>query len=183
MVALHYRWNRSVNAKFAMDEFARYGLPFLPRFLGRIGVRPIARQMQSYLPALGVSDETIPGIEATTALVIEVLNEHLSNSPYLFGGRPSIADFSLYGPLWAHLYRDPGNAHLFVDAPDLVRWMEQLTQGAEILGDFEPDDKVSATLDPLFQCVLTRAPGYGECVRQLMDFVMNTLRRCEYLVP
>ena len=38
--------------------------------------------MQSYLPALGVSDETIPGIEATTALVIEVLNEHLSNSPY-----------------------------------------------------------------------------------------------------
>ncbi|MGB0645850.1 MAG: glutathione S-transferase N-terminal domain-containing protein [Bradymonadia bacterium] len=153
MVALHYRWNRSVNAKFAIDEFARYGLPLVPRFLGRIGARPIARQMQSYLPALGVTDETIPGIEATTTLVIEVLNEQLSKSAYLFGGRPSLADFSLYGPLWAHLYRDPGNAHLFVNAPALVRWMEQLTQGAESRGLFNPDDTVCATLDPLFQCV------------------------------
>ncbi len=153
MTALHYRWHVAQNEQFALNEFARCGLPFLPRFIGRRAIAGFAAKMKSYLPVLGVSDATVAGVQETARLTISVLNDQFAQTRFVFGDRPCTADFSLYGPLWAHLYRDPGSRYLFDEAPHVVRWMEELTQGVTSAGDFLPDDQVSLALDPLFECV------------------------------
>jgi len=156
MAALHYRWNRPENARFALNEFARSGAPWLPRILGRPLVRSFATRMQSYLPVLGVDGETIPAVEETVRLVLDALESHLIEVPFLFGGAPSMGDFSLFGPLWAHLYRDPASRSLFDDHPAVRRWMDALRTGETGHDDvFLPDDEVPEALDPLFACILT----------------------------
>jgi len=155
MAALHYRWNRPDNTRFALDEFARCGIPWLPRTLGRPLIQSFATRMQSYLPILGVDAETIPGVEQTIGVVVDALEAQLSQTPFLFGGAPSMGDFALFGPLWAHLYRDPGSTSLFDDHPAVRRWMEALQTGATARAPFLPDDTVPTALDPLFACILT----------------------------
>jgi glutathione S-transferase len=149
MVALHYRWNRPANAAFAIDEFARYGAPLLPRFLARPIVRPIAKKMAGYLPMPGVTADTIPGLESFSTTLIARLDAHLAEHPFLFGGRPALADFALYGPLWAHLFRDPASRELFDERPHVRAWFERL-QAPPVDGDFLADDEVPKALDPIF---------------------------------
>jgi glutathione S-transferase len=153
MVALHYRWNVPENNAFAMDEFARYGLPFLPLFLGKRVVGPVAKKMQGYLPRLGVTDDTISGVEALATGLIADLNTHLSGHNFILGGRPCIADFALFGPLWAHLFRDPGTTSMFDDAPHVRGWMDRILAPDGKHGAFLADDEVPETLDPIFQRV------------------------------
>ena len=127
---LHYRWNTPENAAYAIDEFARNGLPGAPLFLSRPVARKIASKMQGYRPKLGITEETGPGIEAVTERLLANLDAHLAEHPFLLGGRPCIGDFALYGPLWAHLFRDPGTTALFDEHAHVRRWLDALRQGA-----------------------------------------------------
>ena len=104
---------------------------------------------------LGVDAETIPGVEETVRLVLRSLEDQLGQTPYVLGGAPTLGDFSLYGPLWAHLYRDPDSRQLFADYPAVRRWMESLRTGAVAQGPVLPDDEVPDALGPLFACILT----------------------------
>ncbi len=149
MAALHYRWNREENARFALNEFARYGFPWLPAFLGRPLARPMAKRMASYLPLLGVSDATIPGLEAFTEQLISNLDQHFCDHSYLLGGRPCLGDFALLGPLWAHLYRDPASRALFEETPSVVAWMKRLLNPTDEWGGFMLNDEVPASLEPV----------------------------------
>jgi glutathione S-transferase len=151
IVALHYRWNVGENAAFAAAEFGRYGFPWLPGPIARRLAAPMAAKMASYLPLVGVQGETIAGIEAFAKELISHLDNHFDKHIYLLGERPCLGDFALFGPLWAHLYRDPGSRELFADAGSLVEWMQRLLQPTDEWGGFLPGDEVPATLDPIFK--------------------------------
>lgn len=66
-----------------------------------------SRRMRKAMAIFGVSPETIPAVEASYAHFLHLFNEHLAASPYLLGGRPTIGDYALVAPLYAHLARDP----------------------------------------------------------------------------
>lgn len=150
MVAMHSRWNVPGNAAFAIDEFARAGLPWVPRFLGRRLIRPLADKMRGYRPILGVDADTGPGIEAFAQGLIAQLEAHFETLPFLLGTRPCLGDCSLFGPLWSHVYRDPHSRHWFDDAPHVVAWFERLLHPDGKPGVFLPGDVVPETLDPVF---------------------------------
>ncbi len=150
IVAMYTRWTIAENRRFAVNEFARSGLPRVPRFLGRRLIAPVAKKMASYLPILGVDTQTSPGIARFSEQLIADLDRHLGSYPYLLGSRPCIGDFALYGPLWAHCYRDPGSRYLFDDATNLTAWFERLARPPAEVGEFLPDDEVPETLDPVF---------------------------------
>ena len=66
-------------------------------------------------------------IEASIQQVYTALNEHFLKYPYLLGGTPSLADYGLMGPLYAHHGRDPVSANAIKEqAPALYRWIETM---------------------------------------------------------
>jgi glutathione S-transferase len=150
ILSIHHRWNNPTNAAFARDEFAREALPWLPRRLGRRMIRPVADKMASYRRVLGISPDTIEGIERFTDALIAQLENHLARHPFLLGTRPCLGDFAMYAALWAHVHRDPGTTHRFDAAPHVVAWFERLRCPDGAPGAFLPDDEVPETLDPLF---------------------------------
>ena len=70
--------------------------------------------------------------------------------PYALGGRATLADFALYGPLYAHLYRDPSSGDLMKRyAPKVADWVERVKAGSPSDGDLLPNDEIPVTLVPI----------------------------------
>ncbi|MFL1407564.1 glutathione S-transferase family protein [Marinobacter sp. M1N3S26] len=150
--AMHYRWTyRDDQEGFLRDQFAAGS--------GEALADKIMSRMNSYLPQLGVNDHTIPEIEASYEQLLDTLNVHFAEHPYLFGGRPSIADYGLIGPMFAHLGRDPVPGNIMkTRAPKVFRWVERMTAPGldtpEFPGygdDFLADDAIPETLEPLLR--------------------------------
>ncbi|HDZ07968.1 glutathione S-transferase family protein [Pseudohongiella sp.] len=149
--AMHYRWSYlGEQEAFIKDAFAAGSGPDMA---GKIMAR-----MQSYLPQLGVTEASIPLIERSFESLMDILEQHLRLHPYLFGGRPSVADYGLIGPMFAHLGRDPVPADLMKRrAPRVFRWVERMTapgldvpEFVDYGTDYFIDDSIPETLTPLF---------------------------------
>jgi len=119
----------------------------------------VMQQMNSYLPVLGVTPDTVPAIEASHEALLAILDAHFAAHPYFMGGRPSIADFGMMAPLFAHLGRDPYPSQLMkLRAPNVFRWTERMNLAGIGDGefwnqpsDFPAGDDVPETLLPLLR--------------------------------
>jgi len=126
--AWHYRWNyMEENYRFVGREFGR---SFKPQgsdeeidHYGRV----IADRMEGKRAGMGATEAVLPAFEEIYLDALRVLETHFTTTPYLFGGLPSMADFSLMGPLFGHLARDPVPATLMkLHAPRVFRWTEAM---------------------------------------------------------
>ena len=152
--ALHYRWSRPDSADFIVNEFARLGVPFLPRFIGRLVGKRIRNMMKAYLPRFGVIGDTEKGLEVFTEQLLAQLDTHFTKFAYLLGERPCVGDFAMFGQLYAHLYRDPGSNCLFDNKPHLVDWINRmLDPDSTPKGNFLANDEVPTTLEPILKTI------------------------------
>lgn len=168
MAALHFRWRKPMSAAFALREFGRSGLPYLPRPLQQLGATRMADQMRGYLPALGVVGACEAGCERFVDALIGRLDAHFATSRFVLGDRPCVGDFALYGPLFAHLYRDPGSTYVFAKAPHVVRWIEAM-HDPTACGDFVADDAISPTLSRVLELVAEEAVPYFASLVEAVD--------------
>lgn len=154
--AMHYRWSLPENREFAMNEFGRLSVPDeSPEKQREVGEK-LAGPFAGALPSLGVLPETVTAIEASYLALLGELEAHFANHPYLLGTRPSIADFGLYGPLYAHLYRDPASGRLLRErAKAVAAWVERMTSPTPKSGHFAPNDGIAPTLEPLLKRMFT----------------------------
>ena len=148
--AMHYRWSY-------LDDQADFMRHAFALGAGAAQAEKVMARMHSYLPHLGVTDATIPLIERSFEDLLDILEAHFTEHPYLLGGRPSIADYGLIGPMFAHLGRDPVPAGIMKRrAPRVYRWVERMTapgldvpEFADYGAEFVLDDAIPATLEPL----------------------------------
>lgn len=138
-LAMHYRWSyRDRQELFLRTEFAR-AIPRMPHAQRLEVAGQLMTKFAGFLPNLGVTEAVIPALEASYGELLAVLDAHFQAHPYLLGGRPSLADFGLMAPLYAHLARDPVPALLMkTTAPSVFRWTERMNAPALVDTDY-PD--------------------------------------------
>lgn len=152
--ALHFRWSHAENERLFLDEAGRALLPWAPAFLGRRMAQRSANLLRSYLPGVGVTSEQQPVLERWTLHMLDALEEHFSAHDYLLGGRPTLADFALIGPLYAHLGRDPWpKRELIAPRPRLATWIARVHDGDDGNGTLPADDSLPATLGPVLTSI------------------------------
>lgn len=75
---------------------------------------------------LGCNEETEQAWEASLYRILERLEAHFELHDYLLGGRPSMGDFALLGPLYAHIYRDAVTGFMLrSEYPLVAEWVER----------------------------------------------------------
>lgn len=75
---------------------------------------------------VGCTRENFPLIEASARAVLDALEKHVTDSFFLFGSRPSLAEFGLYGQL-SQLGTDPTpQAMMRADYPYSYRWLAHM---------------------------------------------------------
>jgi glutathione S-transferase len=145
---LHYRWSFPESETKARADFAATtgDLAQANRF---------ADAVKAFVPMIGVQPATIPAIEAHTRELLGVLEAVLARQPYVLGGRPSLADCALMGPLYPHLYLDavPGRL-LRATAPGVCHWIERMNHpDPDGFTDWLADDAVAPELPILLRMI------------------------------
>jgi glutathione S-transferase len=155
-VAMHYRWVYPENYPLFEADAGRALLPRAPRFVQKRVAAFVANKMRGYLPAVGIVPAQYEVMERWTENILDVLDAHFATLPFLFGTRPSIADFGLIGPMYGHLSRDPYPKRVLVDQrPHLKAWVERMNAPQVGAGDFLPGDAIPDTLRPVFDAIFT----------------------------
>lgn len=110
----------------------------------------VQARMAGRLHHAGSSPETAPLIEGSFTRVLQLLDRLLAGRPYLFGGRPSIADFGLAGQLRQLLSDPTPGALIKAQAPSLIAWIERM-DAPRVEGDFVTLDAVRVPLADLLR--------------------------------
>ncbi len=151
---------------------------------------------------LGVDEKTEHAWQASQHRLLQRLEAHFGAHDYVLGGQPSLADFGLLAPLYAHLYRDavPGFA-LRIWFPLVAEWVERtnaegalnarwygqklysLDSGSGELvgrpatsdgGAWLPDDTIPETLHPVLAVFFEEMwPVLRDAAAVLTDFIAS----------
>jgi glutathione S-transferase len=152
--AMHYRW--TYNEAWIVEEFGRTASPSAGRDeQTRIG-QIVAAPIKDSIPRLGVSEETISGIEAHYEGFLADYSAHLRKMPFVLGERPSLGDFALFGPLYGPLYRDPASGEQMRRlAPGVVDWVERMLAVKGGAGELLSNDQIPDTIHPILKRQMT----------------------------
>ncbi|MFT7245219.1 MAG: glutathione S-transferase [Candidatus Azotimanducaceae bacterium] len=84
------------------------------------------------LPQLGVTDKTEQAWTDSMHNILGLLEAHFDQHDYILGGQPTLADFSLIGPLYPHLYKDPVPGFMMrTEFPMVSEWIERVNGSTE----------------------------------------------------
>ena len=151
--AMHYRWSVLEHQRdFILSEFGKLSAPEAS-YEEQIAIgERTSKAFSGMVPALGITEDTIPGIEATYLEFLDQLDRHFASYAFLLGSRPSIGDYGLMGPLYAHLGRDPVPRALMEErAPNVYAWVKRMNGPQPRSGEFLADDVIPDSLLPLLQ--------------------------------
>lgn len=151
IAAMYYRW--TFNEEFAYTEFGNALYAELPEAERVAKGREDGARFKAFLPLLGITPKTAPAIEATYEEFLRAFDVHLAEHDFLFGSRPSIGDYGLLGPLYAHNYRDPASGkHMKKTAPRVANWCRDTHAPQHFgTGDFIENDEIPDTLIPILK--------------------------------
>jgi glutathione S-transferase len=150
--ALHYRWSFPDSAAKARADFAATN--------GNVEMaNAFADRISGAMPFVGVVPASIPAIEAHTRELLDRLSAHLARHPYILGGRPSLADCALMGPLYAHLYLDAVPGRLLREAaPRVCHWIQRMNcPDPDAGGEWAAPADLTPTVAPLLALIGTDA--------------------------
>ncbi|MFZ5756594.1 MAG: glutathione S-transferase family protein [Pseudomonadota bacterium] len=150
----HYRWYYEENAKSAALRIAQELVPpGSPEHAAEQMAPSLEQRMVPRLSFVGSGrgNNAAAGIiEASFLRTLDLVETHLAVRPYLFGGRPAMADFGLYGQ-WKELLSDPVTGRLMRQrAPRTVAWVEAM-ESPVAKGGIETWATLAPTLLPLLR--------------------------------
>jgi len=133
----HYRWAYAADIAKASRVIPMWGRVDLPEAKLDALQKYVAERQISRRGVVGSSDTTADFIEESYRRFLRLFDAHLQRHPFLFGARPSAADFAIMGQLTCLALFDPTPAAVTLEeSPRVYAWVEKL----EDLSGFEPRD-------------------------------------------
>lgn len=133
----HHRWHEDATALWAAQWIVRDTLPKAHGPALQQAAKFFHDRQRSRMAMVGCTPANAPLIEASYRRLLEVLGPEVSASRYLFGSRPSLADFALYGQL-AQLVSDPWPQRVAREhAPSVEAWVTTLDDASGIEGQWQ----------------------------------------------
>ena len=145
----HYRWRREDDQLSAARRIGNWMNPAQGEEALNATTRQIQARMVDRVWFVGSSDQTANQIEQSFQDTINILETHLADRPYLFGSRPSFADFALWGQIY-NANRDPSPAKFVQATPRVLAWTRRMLSPLDE-GPFENWDSIEPTLTPLVE--------------------------------
>jgi glutathione S-transferase len=136
----HYRWFRERDQKtmsewLAFDRLKGKGRETILDAAAMFRARQVGR-----MAMVGCTPENAPIIEASGRRILSLFEAHVTAEKYMFGSRPSLADFGWYGQL-SQLAVDPTPQDMLrADFPFTFRWIANLDDASGIEGEWRTGD-------------------------------------------
>jgi hypothetical protein len=120
----HYRWAIQENVDNANRMLPRWNLGIPEETAAGFGATFGQRQIDR-LWVVGSNDVTRPLIEGSYQRLLGILERHLQEHHFVFGGRPGAGDFALFGQLSQLIQVEPSSQRIAREqAPRVVAWCD-----------------------------------------------------------
>lgn len=116
----------------------------------KAAARQISDRMAERLPLVGADSTNASVLNGSLRRFSKLLNAHLSENLFIFGGAPSIADFAIAAQFQQLLLDPTPSAALKERAPFVTAWCEFM-DNPKASGPFKPLDELKETLLPLIR--------------------------------
>jgi glutathione S-transferase len=133
----HYRWAFAADVANAAAILPRWSGTNRPESEAVADGKMFAERQIARLAVVGSSAATAAVIEESYARLLRLLDDHLTGSRFLLGGRPAASDFAVFGQLTQLTGFDPTPAAIAHEkTPRVVAWVHV----AEDLSGLEPQE-------------------------------------------
>jgi len=146
----HYRWAYTPDCWSTAERIA----------LQMVGVKgplavaearaTVAERMSGRLGFVGSNPTTRPLIEASFKRALSIFDSHLKDRAYLFGGKPTLADFGLWGQLYECATDPTPGGIMRSTARNVMAWVDRMVQPSEE-GPLEAWTVLAPSLTPLLR--------------------------------
>jgi hypothetical protein len=150
-----YRWWREADQGYCSRWLTlMMAMPANPEYVEKMAKWFTDRQV-GRMPLVGCTETTRPVIEKSFLKVLDILEQNLETSVYLFGSRPALADFGLFGQLYQLCYDPTPQSIMREKAPGVCAWISRLDDASgEEEGEWVDPD---APLPPAVKALLEMA--------------------------
>ena len=154
-VMFHYRWAFETDAKNAAPLLVYWATSTIPDDQAKQLAAGFSKRQIDRLYVVGSNEITAETIESSYARLIKILDELIQKKGFILGGRPSSADFAIYGQLTQIAVIEPTSAAIINRrSPRLRAWIDRM----EDMSGWCPQDdawftaeEAVAALAPLLQ--------------------------------
>lgn len=149
--ALHYRWSYAIDAHLMGTRIAREVVDDLRLPLWVKTRLVIERQRRVYVRGDGVTSANHAAVEAIYLRTLAHLETIFTRRSYMFGDRPSAADFGFFASMFRHFSLDPTpSAIMRQRAPAVYAWVARLWNARlDRCGPFLDDERAPDDWRPL----------------------------------
>jgi glutathione S-transferase len=104
-------------------------------------IEDFRRRQISRMPILGATAENRPLLEESYRRILSAFEPHVAMTSYLFGSRPSLADFAWFGQL-SEMATDPTPMRIMRErAPFTDHWVRRLDDASGVEGEWYPRER------------------------------------------
>ncbi|MEM7079256.1 MAG: glutathione S-transferase family protein [Pseudomonadota bacterium] len=146
----HLRWAREEDYLSAAGRIAAMNVGVADEVVYLDVRQQVIERMRDRVFFVGSNDRTAGQIETSFQSAIPQLEAHLSRFDFLFGGRPSLADFGLWGQVYCAWTDPTGAAWIQGQAPALLDWIHRMLW-PRATGDWADWQDLDATLSPFLR--------------------------------
>lgn len=171
MVLFESRWANAADRSFCARRQISGWVGTMPKAPFEAMVSAFDARQTKLLASYGDLDSNRAFLDALYVRVLDAIESLVTESRHLFGSRPSIADFGLYGQL-SQLAIDPtGSATMKALAPRAFQWVQDLDDASGVDGEWRATgSQAPAALDALLDLIAkTFLPYLAAHVRGLRD--------------
>ncbi|MBO6826421.1 MAG: glutathione S-transferase [Sneathiella sp.] len=145
----HYRWWRDEDQIAVAEGLAHSIAPNASSDEQAQFAKDLRKRMVPRLSFVGSSEQNKQTIETSLDDLLALLEAHLAGRDYLFGGRPCLGDFGLFGQLYG-CTQQPTTARIINQHPNVLSWINRM-QDPSPTGEWESYDALASTLLPLLK--------------------------------
>lgn len=145
----HYRWTRKKDQRLAAQRTIEDYYTVSPPADRKAAEDLAIETMGAQLKTMQLDGELGDALEKSFKRFVKLLDEHLKKHLFIFGERPSIADFAIAGQL-IQMMKDPTPAKIIEkDGQFVAKWCEFMT-APTASGPFAAFEDLKDTLSPIF---------------------------------
>jgi glutathione S-transferase len=132
----HYRWFYADDRAFAQTWIITSRDPVMEEAPRRAAMQMFNDRQVGRMTMVGCTEQNRPIIEDSYRFVLDTLDRHVRTIPFLFGSRPSLADFGLFGQLQILSVDPTPMAEMRARAPDVYCWLPRLDDASGVEGEW-----------------------------------------------
>jgi len=132
----HYRWYYAADRDFAQTWIITSRDPVMAADARRAGMKAFNDRQVGRMALVGCTEQNKPVIEDSYRFVLDTLDRHVRTIPFLFGSRPSLADFGIYGQLQILSVDPTPMAEMRARAADVYCWLLRLDDASGVEGEW-----------------------------------------------